>query len=132
MYVHISLGIHARIQKVLFLCSFLCCVALPVYVPSMGNGQFTKPHFYLGKLEQVVNQYYVHILSLVTDNHPSGIEENDRRNYFMINLHESMGPDGIDRVTPGSGFRCPSVARHFTDCATRLGRKFCQKGSTQL
>ena len=72
----------------------------------------------------MVNQYFVHILSLVTDNHPSGMEENDRRNYFMTNLHESMGPDGIDRVTPGSGFRRPSVARHFTDCATRPVESF--------
>ena len=43
-----------------------------------------------------VNQYFVHTLSLVTDNNPSGIsgrEENDRRSYFIINLHESMGPD---------------------------------------
>ena len=33
--------------------------------------------------------------SLVTDNSPSwisGREENGHRNYFMINLHESMGP----------------------------------------
>ena len=39
----------------------------------------------------------MHILSFVTDNNPSGMisgrEENDRRNNFMINLHESMGPD---------------------------------------
>ena len=44
----------------------------------------------------MVNQYFVHILSLVTDNNPSWIsrrEENDRRNYFMINLHESIVPD---------------------------------------
>ena len=26
---------------------------------------------FLGKLEQVVNQYFLHILSLVTDNNPS-------------------------------------------------------------
>ena len=26
--------------------------------------------FYLGKLDLVVNQYFVHILSLVTDNNP--------------------------------------------------------------
>ena len=44
---------------------------------------------------QAVNQYFVHMLSLVTDNNRllecfSGREENDRRNYFMINLHESM------------------------------------------
>ena len=30
-------------------------------------------HFFLGKLEQAVNQYFVHILSLVTDNNPTGM-----------------------------------------------------------
>ena len=38
----------------------------------------------------------MHILSLVTDNSPSwisGREEKGRRNYFMTNLYESMGPD---------------------------------------
>ena len=42
----------------------------------------------------------MHILTLVTDNNPSWIsrrEENGRRNYFMINLHESMGL-GRDRT----------------------------------
>ena len=37
------------------------------------------------------------ILSLVTDNNPSWMnqrKENDRWNYFMINLHDSMGPGG--------------------------------------
>ena len=45
-------------------------------------------------------EYLVHIpvLLLVTDNNLCrGREENDRRNYFMINLHESMGP-GRDRT----------------------------------
>ena len=43
----------------------------------------------------LVNQYFVHILSLVTDNNPSCIsrrEMNDRKNDFMINLQESMVP----------------------------------------
>ena len=49
---------------------------LLLYVPSQKlwswrDGQFTSPHFFLGKLEQAVNQYFVHILSLVTDNNPS-------------------------------------------------------------
>ena len=39
----------------------------------------------------------MHILSLVTDNNPSWMNqrkgENDHRNHFMINLHESMVPD---------------------------------------
>ena len=39
-------------------------------------------------------QYFVYILSLIPNNNPSkisGREENDSRNYFMINLYESMG-----------------------------------------
>ena len=49
---------------------------LLLYVPSQQlwswrDVQFTYPHFFLGKLEQAVNQYFVHILSLVTDNNPS-------------------------------------------------------------
>ena len=51
--------------------------------------------FFLGKLEEAVNQYSVYILSLVTDNSPSWIgrrKENGPRNYFMINRRESMGP----------------------------------------
>ena len=50
--------------------------------------------FFLGKLDEAFNPYYMHILSLVTDNNPSwmsGREENGRRNYLMINLHVSMG-----------------------------------------
>ena len=38
----------------------VCLFVLLLYVPS-----------FLGKLEQAVNQYFVHILSLVTDNNPS-------------------------------------------------------------
>ena len=35
--------------------------------------------FFLGKLEQVVNQYFVYILSLVTDNNPSDESAEGRR-----------------------------------------------------
>ena len=51
--------------------------------------------YFLGKLDKAVNQYFVLILLLVTDKNSSrirGREENGRRNYFMINLHKSMGP----------------------------------------
>ena len=34
----------------------------------------------------------------------------------MINLHESMGPAGIELTTPGSAVRHISAARHVTDC----------------
>ena len=60
----------------LFVCLFVCLFVLLLYVPSQqlwswGEGQFHLPHFFLGKLEQAVNQYSVHILLLVTDNVPS-------------------------------------------------------------
>ena len=58
----------------------------------------------------------MHILSLVTDKKggewQSGREENGRRNYFMINLHEGTGP-GCDRTHgPGSAITHVSVLRH--------------------
>ena len=51
----------------------VCFVALRTsqQLWSWRDGQFTKPHFFLGKLEQAVNQYFVHILSLVTGNNHS-------------------------------------------------------------
>ena len=51
------------------------------------------------------NQYFVRILSLITDNNLSSIsrrEENDRRNYFKINFHESMGLDWDQTRNPCS------------------------------
>ena len=66
-------------------------------VNSYGHGgTVSSPYhiFFLGKLEQAVNQYFVYILSLVTTIF-SRREENDQ-NYFIINLQESMGP------SPGS------------------------------
>ena len=55
---------------------FVSLIVLLLYVPSQQlwswqDCQFTLPHFFLGKLEQAVNQNFVHILSLVTDNNPS-------------------------------------------------------------
>ena len=49
-------------------------------------------------------------------------EENDRRNYFMINL-EVWYQAGIELATPGSAVRHASIARHVTDCATGPGDK---------
>ena len=105
-------------------------VRLFLYVPVNRYGHVKKvssPNhtLFLGKLDKAVNQYFVHILSLVqwtlntgftvTDNNPSwisGREEcrNYRRNYFMINLHESMGL-GRDQ-THGSAVRHISAVRH--------------------
>ena len=56
--------------------AWLCLFVLLLYAPnqqlwSWQDGQFIYPHFFLGKLEQAVYQYFVHILSHVTDNNPS-------------------------------------------------------------
>ena len=53
---------------------FVCFVALCPKSTAMvmaGRSVHLTTLFYLGKLEQAVNQYFVHILSLVTDNNPS-------------------------------------------------------------
>ena len=50
---------------------FVCFVTSQVN--SFGNGgTVSSPNhnFFLGKLEQAVNQYFLHILSLVADNNP--------------------------------------------------------------
>ena len=58
----------------------------------LGRSVYLTTLFFLGKLDLAVNQYFVHVLSLVPDNNPSRRrEENGWRNDFMINLHESMG-----------------------------------------
>ena len=56
---------------VLSLNSF-CCFTSQVNSYSHGGTVSSPNHiFFLGKLEEAVNQYFVHILSLVTDNNPS-------------------------------------------------------------
>ena len=49
-----------------------CCFTSQVNIYGHG-GMVSSPNhtFFLGKLEQAVYQYFVHILSLVTDNNPS-------------------------------------------------------------
>ena len=77
-------------------CLFCCFTSQVNSYGHCGTVSSTQPHFFLGKLEQAVNQYFVHILSLATDNNPSWMIQRKGgewlRNYFMINLHESMGP----------------------------------------
>ena len=53
-----------------------CLFGLMLYVPVNSYGHVRTVSsfnhtFFLGKLEQAINQYFVHILSLVTDNNPS-------------------------------------------------------------
>ena len=48
-----------------------CCFTSQVNSYGHGGTVSSPNHtFFLGKLEQAVNQYFVHILSLVTDNNP--------------------------------------------------------------
>ena len=54
----------------------VCLFGLMLYVPvnsygHVGMGNSTNHTFFLGKLDLAVNQYFVHILSLVTNNNPS-------------------------------------------------------------
>ena len=59
------------ISNIALFCLFCCFKSK---VNSYGHGRtVSSPNhtFFVGKLEQSVNQYFVHILSLVTDNNPS-------------------------------------------------------------
>ena len=54
--------------SVLLLFFFVCLLGLMIYAPVNSNGHVWINHtFFLDKLGKAVNQYFVHILSLVTD-----------------------------------------------------------------
>ena len=55
---------------------------------------------------------HIHILSLVPENQRK--EENDLRNYFMINLHESMGLGGDQTHNP---WICSHCAKPWPEIA---------------
>ena len=62
-------------KYILFFDEILLFVLL-LYIPvkqlwSCRDGKFTYYTFFLSKLQQAVNKYFVHILLLVTDNNPS-------------------------------------------------------------
>ena len=62
-----------RWTKGVFLVVCLFC-SFTSQVNSYGHGgRVSSPNhtFFLGKLDQAVNQYFLHILSLETDNNPS-------------------------------------------------------------
>ena len=74
------------VKNIAFECIFLLGLLLYVLGDSYGHvGTVSSPNhtFFFGKLEQAFNQYFVHILSLVTATlleWISGREENDHRN----------------------------------------------------
>ena len=57
-------------MMMILFCLF-CCFKSQVNSYGHGGTVSSPYHTFLGKLEQAVNQYFVHILSLVTDNNPS-------------------------------------------------------------
>ena len=61
----------------------------------------------------------------------SGKEENDCRNYFMINLQDIWDRARIELATPGSAVRLASVVKHVTDCATRPGIEMIKQVGTK-
>ena len=75
LFVKIGIKCDHKIE-IFYLIQFICLFVLLLNVPinSYGHGETVSlpDHtFFLGKLEQVVNQYFVHILLFVTENNPS-------------------------------------------------------------
>ena len=68
------------------------CVALcpSQQLWSCKNGQFTLPHFFMDKLDKVINQYFVHILSLeMTTTFLDSAEGGDRP---LKSIHDQQSP----------------------------------------
>ena len=66
--------------KIKFWYVSLVWFGLLLYVPGNSSGHVgtvISPNntFYLGKLEQAVNLYFVYLFSLVTDNNPSWMQQ---------------------------------------------------------
>ena len=61
-----------NIKKILYMYFVLfCCFTSQVKSYAHGGDVSSPNHtFFLGKLEKTVNQYFMHILSFVTDNNP--------------------------------------------------------------
>ena len=65
-------GINKQTRTKVFLFVLFCCLTSQVNSNGHGGTVSSPNHtFFLGKLEQAVNQYFVHILPLVTDNNSS-------------------------------------------------------------
>ena len=82
-----------------FYCLVLCFTSLSTAMVMSGwPVHLTTLFSWVSLIKQLTStsfQKFAHILLLVTDNYPSwinGREKNGRRNYFMINLSESMKP----------------------------------------
>ena len=92
----------------------------------MGGQSVHLTTLFLGKLEQAVKQYFVHILLLVTDKQPFLNESAEGRRMTVEIISRPIPRKvwdlaGIELATPGSAVRRASVVRHVTDCTTRPG-----------
>ena len=114
-YWHTSLTIIIlSLEKgALFVCLF-CCFTSQVNSYGHGGTVGSPNHFFfLGKLEQAINQYFVHILSIVTHNSPSLMIQ---RRIIVENISWLISTKvwdwaGIELTTPISAVRLASVAR---------------------
>ena len=59
----------------LLICFFFVALRPKSKAMVMAGRTVHPTRLFLGKLEQAVNQYFMHILSLVTDNNPSSINQ---------------------------------------------------------
>ena len=94
----------------------------------LGRSVHLTTFFFLGKLDQEVNQYFVHILSLVTDNNPSSISGREENESVIFSLSVSTkvwDQVGTVLATPGSALRHAVSVRHVTDFATRPSTGCC-------
>ena len=102
---------------------------LLLYIPSQQlwswrDGQFTYPHFFLGKLEVL----QVHTFAFACNWQQPFLNysaEGRRMTVEIISWSISTkvwDRAGIKLATPGSAVRHTSVARHITDCAMRPGK----------
>ena len=101
-----------------FVFLFVCFVALrPKSTAMVMAGPLVHlTIFFLGKLEQAVNQYFVHILSLVTDNNPSWmIQVKVKHNFAQFPLHYVIYAPAKIAVASVNGLGGKAFTRNVMD-----------------
>ena len=88
-------------QDTTFVCLF-CCFTSQVNIYGHGGTVSSPNHTFSWaslkkQLKSTLCTYFCLLLKKTLLEWFSGREENDRENYFMINLHESMGPGSNSR-----------------------------------
>ena len=107
---------------------------LKLYLPvnSYGHVEMVSSHnqtFFLGKLDQAVNQYFVYIISLVVDNNP--FESAEGRKMATEIISRSISGKVWDRA----GIELAALGyagRQVTDCSMRPGKSYALAVSMQL